>query len=112
MPNSCIADEGGPPSDRSVLQPFRPGASVRGSTASAGAPVKYRPWGSASRSWGRSQNTRRRKVPEEREGFTAGANRASASRPARCNDCQVSKETVYALQCPSGQEAARWRCRG
>lgn len=39
IPSSCIADDGGPPSERSVLHPLFPGASVRGSMASAGAPM-------------------------------------------------------------------------
>lgn len=72
MPSSCTAGEGGPPSERSVLRPLSPGARVRGSMASAGAPLAYRPSGTLSRSWGSNQNTRRRNVPEEREGLALG----------------------------------------
>lgn len=52
---------------------------VRGSTASAGAPVLYSPSGWVSRSWGRSQKTRRRKVPGEREALAWGARVAGRS---------------------------------
>ncbi len=69
MPSSTMAGDAGPPWERSVLMPLTVGAMLRGSTASEGAPVTEGLSGRVSRSWGRSQKTRRRKVPDAREAW-------------------------------------------